>query len=184
MSLTIFRNRRAEFAEALLEHTDHQFRQQLEQLKTEHWAVINKLCVAHDAHRASIEALHVSMEYEAMRERADLKKAHAEELNRVIDENQKLKDDMDRLRLLLTPALQSVELPKERTATPSPKEETLTGTPWQRVLKRETAMQTENPKLRRAMEAAAKTAADKGESHGSSSEGRNDASLGGESKPA
>ena len=149
----------------------------------EEWAMATeRLIAAHRAHIEAIQNLHLTIEFESMRERTDLKKAHAEELNRVIEENQKLKDDVDRFRLLLTPALQNVELPKERTAPPSPSAETVTGTPWQRTLKRELANQTENPKLRRAMEAAAKAA--QGESHGSSSEGRVDASLGGESKPA
>jgi len=139
--ISFFRNRRAERAEALLEETKDEFYQQLEQINAEHWAMINKLCDAHDAHRASIEVLHVSMEYEAMRERTELKKAHASELSRVITESEKLKDDMDRLRLLVTPALQNVELPKERTGPPSFDKEVISGTPWQRILHREIAAQ-------------------------------------------
>jgi hypothetical protein len=86
----------------------------------------------HEQELARVESLNQTIQFEAMRERVELKKAHAAELTRVIEENQKLRDDLDRVRLLLTPALQSVELPKERTEPPKPTEIPV-GTPWQRV---------------------------------------------------
>jgi hypothetical protein len=72
-----------------------------------------------------------------------MKSAYAEEIKRVIQDNQKLRDDLDRTRLLLTPALQSVTLKHEQDSSPppSPNLETPTGTPWQRFLKSEIARQ-------------------------------------------
>lgn len=156
----IFRNARAEAAEDACRTITRMYTEQI----------------------AAIERLHLTMEYEAMRERTELKSAHAAELNRVIEENQKLRDDMDRLRLLITPALQNVELPKERSATPPPpRTETLIGTPWQRVLQREIAAQERAAVAKHTIPAETPL---EGESHGSSSERRVDAPLGGESKPA
>lgn len=202
MTITIFRNREAEILREeirrLTETHSHdrarfhdyndQWVKRLEEMHQRQLDGINcdyqEVQRLHERLLAESNAALIELRYEALRERTELKKAHAEELNRVIEDNQKLKDDMDRLRLLLTPALQNVELPKERTAPPSPSNATVTGTPWQRVLKREAELQEENPRLRRAFDAVAKQAAAKGESHGSTSEGRVDASLGGESKPA
>lgn len=116
---------------------------------------VAQLIEAHRQHVASIEALHNTLELQAMTNLAELKTAHARELNRVIEENQKLRDDADRLRLLLTPALQNVELPKERTAPPSPVEETITGTPWQRVLKKAIVDQERAAKVRFTKDAEA-----------------------------
>lgn len=140
-----------------------------------------RLVDAHRTHVAAIEALNLQLQFEAMRERTELKKAHAEELNRVIEENQKLRDDIDRIRLLLTPALQNVELPKERSASPPPMTPVFTGTPWQRVQQREMAKQDAVAAAKHTKPAEAPLG---GESHGSSSERRVDAPLGGESKPA
>ena len=138
------------------------------------------LVKAHENHVAAIEALNLQLQYEAMRERVELKTAHAAELARVITESEKLRDDMDRLRLLITPALQGVELPKERTA-PQPPSDIPTGTPWQRVQKREILKQEQDWARKHTKPAAAPL---EGESNGISSERRVDAPLGGESKPA
>lgn len=177
MTWKIFRNARAEAAEAanqrLVEMWKESACRQIDSTA--------QLVDAHKAHVAAIEALNLQLQFEAMRERTELKKAHADELNRVIEENQKLRDDIDRLRLLVTPALQNVELPKERSSAPPPPSETFTGTPWQRVLQREIAAQDRAAAAKHTKPAGAPL---EGESHGSSSEGRVDASLGGESKPA
>lgn len=133
---------------------------------------------AHENHVAAIEALNLQLQYEAMRERVELKTAHAAELNRVIEENQRLRDDMDRLRLLVTPALQNVELPKERTGPPPPSDVPV-GTPWQRFQQREVARQEEAWARKHAKPVAAPL---EGDPNGISSERRVDAPLGGESK--
>lgn len=176
--MTIFRNRRAEALEERLidERHDHNVQMQL----------VLKL----QAERiADMQSLHTTMEYEAMRERTELKSAHAAELNRVIEENQRLKDDLDRFRLLLTPALQTVELPKEReareAAAPEPASEVFQGTPFQRLAKQVIAEQEKAAKTgSRKYVKPADAPLPQGESHGVSSEGRIDASLGGASKPA
>jgi len=138
-----------------------------------------RLVEAHKAHVAAIEGLNLQLQYEAMRERVELKKAHAEELNHVIEENQKLRDDMDRLRLLVTPALQNVELPKERSAPPPPRTDVFVGTPWQRIQAREMQKQDEAATRKHVRPADYPL---EGEPNGSSSEGRVDAPLGRESK--
>ena len=184
--MTIFRNRRAERAEALLEDTKNELFQMIDEIRSENWASGNRLIDAHREHVRAMELLHAVIEGDAMRERIETKNAHAAELNRVIEENQRLKDDLDRFRLLLTPALQSVELPKERevreAATPEPREEVITGTPFQRMAKKFLAEQEKAASKRYVKPADAPLA--QGESHGVSSEGRVDAPLGGASKPA
>lgn len=121
-----------------------------------------------------------------LRQIDDLKKGYAAQVSYVIEENQRLKDDLDRFRLLLTPALQTVELPKEReareAAAPEPVEEIFTGTPFQRMAKKFLAEQEKSASKRFVKPADAPLP--QGESHGSTSEGRVDASLGGKSKPA
>lgn len=116
---------------------------------------------------------------------AYLKKVHLEELTRAITENQKLRDDLDRTRLLLTPALQSVELPKERSEppTPSPDDVLYIGTPWQRVLARHRL--NEERKLKEAaLLTTVPAAASMGGSDGSEREGRVEAPLSEPSKTA
>jgi hypothetical protein len=163
-----FRNRRAEAAE-------------------ENCRVITKMFMERIA---DIQSLHNIIEYEALRERTELKKAHAEELSRAITEIQRLKDDLDRFRLLLTPALQTVELPKEREAreaTQEPKGEVaFTGTPFQRLAKQVIAEQEAAAKAKKSTRYVkpAEAPLPQGESHGSTSEGRVDAPLGGTGKPA
>jgi hypothetical protein len=70
----------------------------------------------------------------------DLKKAHADELNRAIEECARLRDEAQRIRLYLTPALQSVQLEPDKSGPPAPTEVPM-GTPWQRILAREVAKQ-------------------------------------------
>jgi hypothetical protein len=188
MSWKIFRNQRAELLEQQLidERNDNHARILLilklqSERNTERQALEERLMESHRLHVGSLELMHSIMEHESMRERVELKKAHADELNRVIEENQKLRDDNERLRLLVTPALQTVELPKERSAPPPPSSEVFTGTPWQRVLQREIAAQDRAAAARHTKPADAPL---EGESHGSSSEGRNPAPLSGESKSA
>jgi hypothetical protein len=175
--MILFRNRRAEYAEGLFERAKDGWRVELDNIRAEHWKNVEVLVQAHREHIAAIEALHNSIELQSVTGYAEMKTAHARELNRVIDENRKLQDDMDRLRLLLTPALQNVELPKERTAPPPPSE-VITGTPWQRVLQREIAAQ-ERAAARKMTQPADVPL--EGESHGSRSERRVDAPLSGKS---
>lgn len=170
MNWNIFRNKRAEWLE-----------RELQWQQDRHQAEMNIAECAHQKHLADVQSLNLVIQYEAMRERIELKKAHADELNHVIEENQKRRDDNERLRLLVTPALQNVELPKERSAPPPPSKEVFTGTPWQRVLQREIAAQDRAAAAKHTKPADAPL---EGESHGSSSEGRVDAPLGGEGKPA
>ena len=66
----------------------------------------------------------------------ELKKAHAEILSHVIEENHVLRDEAQRIRLYLTPALQSVSVEPDKSAPPAPSQETYTGTPWQRILQK------------------------------------------------
>jgi len=88
-----------------------------------------------DRHLADVQSLHQTLQYEAMRELAAVKKAHAEELTRAINEIQKLQDDYQRLLLTLHPVIQDVQLPKERAEERelTPVFSTPTGTPWQRI---------------------------------------------------
>lgn len=125
-------------------------------------------------------ALHTTLEYEALRERVETKKAHAEELSRVIEENHRLREDNKRLQILALPALRNVETEPDRSAPPSPAEDVYAGTPWQRILAREMAKQERE--AREKLNAKAKPV--EGESNGSSSEGRVEAPLGGAGKPA
>jgi hypothetical protein len=166
----LFRNRRVEW-----------FEDEFAWMIRRHTAEILRLADQHEKEIERVQALHTTLEYEAMRERVELKNAHAAELKRVIEENQKLRDDMDRLRLLVTPALQNVELPKERSAPQPPNEDTPVGTPWMRVRRQAIAEQEEAAKRRLVKPVAAPL---EGDPNGVSSERRVDAPLGGESKPA
>ncbi len=66
----------------------------------------------------------------------DLKNAHVVELNRAIEECARLREEAQRIRLYLTPALQNVQLEPDKSAPPAPSQETYTGTPWQRILQK------------------------------------------------
>jgi len=100
----------------------------------------------------------------------DLKKAHAEELARAIEDSRILREEAQRIRLYLTPALQSVQLEPDKAAPPSPAPDTYTGTPWMRILQREIAKQEKAVAARYTQPVA------KGESDDNGSEGRIDAS--------
>ena len=162
---------------------------QLQQQQLRHIENLRFVRSSHESELARVESLNQTIQFEAMRERVELKKAHAEELFRVIEENQRLKDDLDRFRLLLTPALQTVELPKEReareAAAPEPKVDEFAGTPFQRMAKQYIAEQEKSAKTgSRKFVKPADAPLPQGESHGVSSERRVDASLGGKGEPA
>ena len=176
--ISIFRNRRAEWLE-----------RELQWQQERHQSEMNIKECEHEKHLFDVQSLNQTIQYESMRERVELKKAHAEELFRVIEENQRLKDDLDRFRLLLTPALQTVELPKEReareAAAPEPKVDEFAGTPFQRMAKQYIAEQEKSAKTgSRKFVKPADAPLPQGESHGVSSERRVDASLGGKGEPA
>jgi hypothetical protein len=63
----------------------------------------------------------------------DLKKAHARELNRVISENQRLWDELTKVRYVETPALQRIQIGEDKTPPPTPSEDLGGLTPWERV---------------------------------------------------
>ena len=64
-----------------------------------------------------------------------LREVHASELAYERQLNEKLRDDLDRVRLFITPSLQQINLhPDTAPASEEPKKEVApTGTPWQRV---------------------------------------------------
>jgi hypothetical protein len=98
----------------------------------------------------------------------ELKKTHADQLSRAIQENKELRDELARTRLYLSPGVASVQLgPDNSPPPPSSLGAEYVGTPWQRLQAKELA----------------KELASKGESN-AIREGRNAASLDGESKPA
>ena len=97
----------------------------------------------------------------------DLKKTHTEEINRVIEENRILREELTKTRYLITPALQSVSLvPDSSLPSPSIGPE-FVGTPWQRVLARELKAQEEAAKEEERRRSEANKIAPKGESDGS-----------------
>jgi hypothetical protein len=176
---------RVQFIPVVLEDSVEIFKSRLQILKEQLYAQtsrsqeeIARVISLHEQELVRVESLNQTLQYEAMRERAELKKAHAVELNRVIEENQKLRDDIDRTRLLLNPALQSVELPKERTEPPKP-ENVPTGTPWQRI-QAEHAMRLAREEKDRAERKGTipvlVPAPVEGDSNGSARVGRNEAS--------
>lgn len=144
--------------------------------KSNHVEWLEHTVVARDLqHATEIRTLREDFAQELQR----LEKAHAEHLRYVIEENQKLRDDLDRTRLLLNPALQSVELPKERTEPPKPTAESEIGTPWQRLQRRHALNMIELEKAERAKVNVVPVApAVEGEHDGSVREGRIEAPLG------
>jgi len=101
-----------------------------------------------------------------------LKKTHAEELSRVMVQNDKLRDELQRTRILLSPGLQAVTLPHENDdETPPPVMEPLSGTPWQRL---KAQMIREDDERWRKAQAKQATLA-QGETDGVQREGRVDA---------
>jgi hypothetical protein len=131
-----------------------------------------KLFLSH--HSEWLEEQFEKLKVSHLRELEDLKKAHAEELKRAIEDNARLRDETERMRIYLTPALQSVSTVPDNSAPPSPAPDAYTGTPWQRILKREIARQEAEAAARLTKPADAPV---KGESNGNAGEGRNEAPL-------
>lgn len=180
----VFRNHRAEWLEKEIQVLRDELRQlrnfyelQIDRMVAKHQNDAERLVTAHRDHVAAIDALNLQLQYEAMRELAATKKAHGDELQRAINERDSLWDEYQRTLRLVHPKMQDVELPKERTPPPSLDPNTETGTPWQRVLKRELKRQEQDA-------AAAVARKSQGESNGSTSEGRVDAPLGGSRQSA
>lgn len=111
----------------------------------------------------------------------ELKKAHAAELSRVIEENQQLRDDVKRLQLLAIPALKNVEIHPDTAPPPAPVEDIFRGGAWNRVLAREIAAQ-EKAAASRYVRPVIPT--EEGAANGSNGEGRVEAPLGEQSKTA
>lgn len=101
---------------------------QYEQLKT---FLVNSIAKC-DAQR---ETDLLAQEYTFRTYIADLKKAHAEELKRVIEENASLRDLCERYRVALTPSIEKRPEGTDNTPLPSPGEQ-LGGLPFERVLRR------------------------------------------------
>jgi hypothetical protein len=119
---------------------------------------------------------------ERVQELERIEKAHAAELSRAIEENRSLRDELERTRIVLTPALQSVTLPKERDNTPPPlPEKIITGTPWQRVQAKYYADLDEQDKIKNSRFVKPVDAPVEGESNGNVREGRVETPL---SKPS
>jgi hypothetical protein len=118
----------------------------------------------------------------------DLKKSHADELSRAITVNQSLRDELERTRIVLTPALQTAVLPKERDETPPPKPSKepvpFVGTPWQRVQANYFAQLEEEEKMKASNFVKPVNTPVEGENNGSSRDGRIEAPLGEQSKTA
>jgi hypothetical protein len=78
---------------------------------------------------------------------AELKSSHASELNRVIDENRRLREENDRLQLYVIPRPKSGSPSRDdeedSRTPPSPQEQIPAGTPWQRILAREVELDAE-----------------------------------------
>ena len=82
---------------------------------------------------------------------AELKSAHAAELNRVIEERDRLRDDLDRTRLFLNPGLANVSTSRTPdTSGPPVPENVPVGGAWSRVLAREMKAQEEAAKTEEA----------------------------------
>jgi hypothetical protein len=106
---------------------------------------------------------------------AELKSAHAEERDRAITEAARLRGEVDRLRLFLTPALYSIGQSGEVEEPSKGNGEVATlGTPWQRILAREVAKQEADWNRRHTKPADEKP---KEASNGSQREGRDATSL-------
>ena len=114
------------------------------------------------------------------REIEELKKTHALEMERVITQNQRLQDELQRTRILLTPGLQAVSLPHEHDDSPPPVSAEPTGTPWMRVRARELKRLDDEWRAQQEKNAAAA----KGDANGSIRSGSNSPSLGEPSKPS
>jgi hypothetical protein len=76
----------------------------------------------------------------------EMKKSHADQMKYVIEDNQRLRAELERTRLLLTPALKEVDRYEGPDNSPPPSlvfDIEKHGTPWQRVQAREARLQRE-----------------------------------------
>ena len=148
-----------------------------------HMVAMLELENKHKEEIARIESLNQTIQFEAMRERTELKKAHAEELKRVIEEKQKLWDELTKVRYVENPALRQVQVntAEDNTPPPSPKIDASVGTPWQRVQRHYADLEERAAKTRFTKPAEAPV---EGEKHGDDGAGRNSAPLGEPSKVA
>lgn len=145
----LFRSRLSIFLEAELAQERSEstslaryFDGELHLQRLRHAAECDRLESRHNSEIARLESLHQTIEFEAMRELAEAKKAHAAELARVINDSQKMWDELTKMRYVQTPALQTVDLEPDRKP-PSLSPASGQGTPWQQVLRREMQKQEE-----------------------------------------
>jgi regulator of replication initiation timing len=105
--------------------------------------------------RADNEALNQELLYRT--QIAELKKAHAAELNRVIEESQRLRTELDQLRQSLKPVERTTQQEDAEGTTPLKSDRTtfgemvIAGTPWQRILAREIAKQAAEANAKHTM---------------------------------
>ena len=183
----MFRNRLAEiYAKLDKARADHieYLQSMLMQSETRRAEEIIALRAQHAEEIARRESLALDYECAMLRRIEELKSAHAVEAERAITENQRLRDDVERMRILATPALQHVEVNPDRSAPPAPQQEVYRGTPWQRIQARELAKQQEAAAHRRVQPAEATANDEGGTSNGGKSDGRVHAPLGGPSETA
>jgi chromosome segregation ATPase len=180
-------NPRAERAEKQLEDLRGSWAHDLHAIREEYEKQIERLIAMHDKQIVLLESQLLDVKYEAMRELAETKKAHVETLQHVINEHEITRGELQRTLRILHPAMQSVEIPSNPSSVrlsqlpeEKPKTKALvpSGTPWQRVQ----AFYKEHEEEYAFRSRYAPQA--EGEPNGSRSEGRVDAPLSGESKPA
>ena len=104
---------------------------------------------------------------------AELKSSHATELIRVIEDKQRIWDELTKVRYVQTPALQNVRLEEDKTPPPSPQSSEYLGTPWQQVLARYEKEQQRADRVRYTAPVAAQ-----GDANGMDSTGRIEPPLG------
>ena len=122
----------------------------------------------------SSHTLWLEREYAALiarhqQELAELRNSLQSQLNSAIVHGERLQEELQRTRVLLSPGLQGISLPHEEDhETPPPVGETFTGTPWMRTQAREMAKE----KARGRQIEAARS---KGANHGDAGQHRADA---------
>lgn len=146
----VFRSRLSLFLEAELTHSramsdrlGRYYEDELRCVRLRNSVELDRLETRHAAEIQRIESLNQTIQYEAMRELTEVKRAHAEELSRAINNLQKTQDELTKVRYVLNPALQTVDLEPDRTPPPSPSKKVFRGTPWQQVQQREMQLQDE-----------------------------------------
>src|SRR5689334_8396384 len=87
--------------------------QELLEMTARHAAAMLQMQKKHEEEISRIESLNQTIQFEAMRERTELKKAHAEELNRAIEEKRKMFDELTKVRYVEKPALAQVQIGDE-----------------------------------------------------------------------